>query len=88
MMAKLRELHFDLLLHPPYSPDLDPSNYYPFADPKRTLQRKIFGSNEEVIVETEVCFEAKDKSFCKKGIVMLEKRRNKCITLKQDYVDE
>ena len=26
MMAKLHELHFELLSYPPYSPDLDPSN--------------------------------------------------------------
>ena len=40
MMAK-HALHFDLLLHPPYSPDLAPSNYLLFADLKRMLQRKI-----------------------------------------------
>ena len=51
------------------------------------LQWKIFGSNEEVIWETEVYFEAKDKSFNKKGIKLLEKHWNQCITL-GDYVDE
>ena len=34
-----------------------------------SLQSKRFGSNEEVILEIEVYFEAKDKSFYKKGIV-------------------
>ena len=46
-MAKLHELHFELLLHPPYSPDLTPSEYWLFADLKRMLQRKRFGSNEK-----------------------------------------
>ena len=41
-----------------------------------------FDSNEEVIAETEAYFEAKDKSFYKKGIEMLEKCGNECITLK------
>ena len=59
-MAKLHELHFELLLHPSYSPDLAASNYWLFADHKRMLQGKRFGSNEEVILETEVYFEAKD----------------------------
>ena len=63
-MAKLHELHFELLLHPPYSPDMAP--YSLFANLKRMLQGKRFGSNEEVISETEVYFEAKDKSFYKK----------------------
>ena len=52
LMAKLHELHFELLLHPPYSPDLAPSDYWLFADLKRMLQGKRFGSNEEVIFET------------------------------------
>ena len=68
-MAKLHELHFKLLQHPPYSPDLAPSKYWLFANLKRMFQGKRFGSDEEVISETEVYFEAKDKSFNKKGIV-------------------
>ena len=51
------------------------------------LQGKRFGSNEEVIVETVAYFEDKDKSFYKKGIEMLEKRWNECITLQGDYVE-
>jgi histone-lysine N-methyltransferase SETMAR len=87
-MAKLHELHFELLPHTPYSPDLAPSDYYLLADLKRMLQGKRFGSNEEVIAETEGYFEAKDKSFYKKCIELLEKRGNECITLEGDYVDE
>ena len=40
------------------------------------LEEKRFGSSEEAISETEVYFEAKDKSFYKKGIELLEKRWN------------
>ena len=52
------------------------------------LQGKRFGSNEEGIAEIEAYFEAKDKSFYKKGIEMLETRWNECITLEGDYVDK
>ena len=83
-MLKLLELYFELLLHTPYSPDLTPSDYWLFAELKRMLQGKRFSSNEEVISETEAYFEAKDKSFNKKGIDLLE---NQCIML-GDYVDE
>ena len=51
-------------------------------------QGKRFGSNEEVIAETEAYFEAKDKSFYKNAIEKLEKRWNDCITLEVDYIDE
>jgi len=53
-MAKLHELRYELLPHPPYSPDLAPSDYWLFADLKRMLQGKRFRSNEEVIAETGV----------------------------------
>ena len=87
-MAKQCELHFELFLHPPYSPDLGPSNCWLFADLKRTLQGKRFSSNEEVILESKASFEAKNKSFYKKGIELLEKHWNQCMTLERDYVDE
>ena len=48
-VGKLHELHFELLLHPPFSPDLTPSDYWLFVDLKRMLQRKRFNSKEEVI---------------------------------------
>ena len=67
------KLH-ELLPHLPYSPDQGPRYYWLFADLKRMLQRKRFGSNEEVISETEPYFEAKDKLLYKKGIDLLEKR--------------
>ena len=85
---KLTELHFELLSHSLYSRDRAPSDYYLFAELKRMLQGKRFGSNEEVIAETGAHFEAKNKSFCKKGIEMLEKLWNECITVTRDYVGE
>ena len=62
-MAKVYELHFKLLPHQPYSPDIPPSGSWLFADLKRMFQGKRFGSNEEVISETEAYFEVKDKSL-------------------------
>ena len=65
-MVKLNELRFELLPHPPYSPDLVPSDYWLFADVKKMLQGKRFGSNEEAIAETEAYFESKGKSLSQK----------------------
>ena len=87
-MAKLHEFLFKLLPHPPYSSDLAPSDYWLFADLKRMLQGKRFGSNEEVISEKKAYFEVKDESFYKKDIELLEKRWNQCITLEGDYSDK
>ena len=48
VQAKKHELGFESLLHPPYSPDLAPSDYYLFPNLKRWLCRRRFESNEEV----------------------------------------
>ena len=85
-MVKLNELSFELLPHPPYSPDLTPRDYWLFADLKTMLQGKRFSPNEEVIAESEVYFESKDESFYKKGIEKLEKRWKECIMLAGNYV--
>ena len=77
-MAKLHELHFELLPHRPYFSELAPSDFYLYADLNRMFQRKRFVPNQEVISGTE------DKSFYKKDIEMLEKRWNECITLEKD----
>ena len=79
-MAKLHELHFELLPHPSYSPAT--------TGCLQTSKEKRFGSNEEVISETEAYFEAKVKSFYKKSIDLLEKYWNQCITLEGDHIDE
>lgn len=41
---KLLELGWDMLLHPPYSPDLTPSEYYLFRSLQNSLDNKTFDS--------------------------------------------
>ena len=59
IFLKLREIHFELVDHPPYSPDLVPS------DPRLTGKRFI--SNEEVITETNAHLEKFPKSYYSDG---------------------
>ena len=51
VVAKLMELGFQLVSHPPYSPDLAPSDYYLFPNMKKWLAGKRFYGNEDVIAE-------------------------------------
>ena len=85
---KKKKVLFEFFPHPPHSPDLAPSDYYLFTNLKRMLHGERFGSNEEVIAETEAYFETKDKSFYKKSIKILENHWYECITLEEDYDDE
>jgi histone-lysine N-methyltransferase SETMAR len=45
VQAKLHDLGYELLLHPPYSPDLAPCDYFLFLNLKTWLQGKKCGSN-------------------------------------------
>jgi len=55
-MAKIVELRYELLPHPPYSPDLAPCDFFLFPNMKKWLGGKRFASNEEIIAETNAYF--------------------------------
>jgi len=48
------ECGYELLLHPPYSPDLAPSNLYLFPVLKEHFSGTHFSSDNDVIVYVEV----------------------------------
>ena len=48
-MSKLHKLKYELVRHPPYSPDLAPSDYYLFPNLKKWLGGKRFTSNSDVM---------------------------------------
>ncbi len=56
-VSKIHVLRFELLLHPLYSPDLAPSNYYLFPNLRKWPRGPRFLSNDEVIVTGDGYFE-------------------------------
>lgn len=86
--AKLVELRYKLLPHPPYSPDLAPCDFFLFPNLKKSLAGKKFLSNEEVIAATEAYFADLEKNYFLDGIKKLEHRWTKCIELEGDYVEK
>jgi hypothetical protein len=81
-MGKLRDLHYELLEHPPYSPDLTPSDFYIFPKLKLFLAAQHFSSNQETITAVEGYFADLTKNHYREGIMAPEHRWNKCISLK------
>ena len=51
----LYTLEWDLMQHPPYSPDMAPSDYYMFSHLQLHLGGIIFHSNDEIINEVDHC---------------------------------
>lgn len=86
-MAKFNELGYELLPHPPYSPDLAPCDFYLFPNLKRWLQGKKFYSNEEVEWETDAYFHQLTMEYYSGGLKKLENRWNRCISLNGEYVE-
>ena len=82
--AKLFDLRYEILPHPPFSPDLAPSDYFLFPNMKTWLGGKRFSSNEEIITATNEYFKGFDKNYFLEGIKKLEYRYNNCIQLKGD----
>ena len=89
---KLKQLGWDILPHPPYSPDLAPSDYHLFRDMTIQLKGKKFTSLDEVkqFIKKYLFFDLThkfydDKTFYQKGIYDLIKRWDKCINANGDY---
>ena len=61
--AKIQELRIELLPHPPYSPDLAPSDYFLFGNLKQHLSGTRFSSDEELILAVERFFDTKNGNF-------------------------
>lgn len=88
VMAKLDEYGFDVVNHPPYSPDLAPSDFFLFGNLKNHIAGRHFSTNEEVKVAVEAFFDSKDESFYEEGIKAYEDRLRKCIELHGEYTEE
>jgi histone-lysine N-methyltransferase SETMAR len=59
---------FELLPHPPYSPDLAPSDYSLFPLLKEHLRGKHYGSDNEVINVVEQWIYEQERDFFLKGL--------------------
>jgi histone-lysine N-methyltransferase SETMAR len=71
-MGNLMDLHYELLEHPPYSPDLAPSDFYVFPNLKIFLAGQRFSSNQEAIAAVERYFVDFTKNHYTDGIMALE----------------
>ena len=62
-MQKLRTLGFNILPHPPYSPDLAPSNYYLFSAMKSAIRGKNYNNVADIQLDINNWIESKDTKF-------------------------
>ena len=87
-MAVATKCGFKVLRHPPYSPDLAPSDFCLFPKLKTYLRGTNFGSNEGVIDAVKEHFGDQDENFYFDGISKMEQRWRKCIKMKVDFIKD
>ena len=80
-MASATECGFEVLLHPPYSPDLAPSDFYLFPKLKTNLRGRNFGSNEGDIYAVNGYLGDQDEVFYFEGISKLKQQWRKCVKM-------
>jgi histone-lysine N-methyltransferase SETMAR len=83
---KLADLHFEVLKHPAYSPNLTPSDYYLFPNNKKHLKRRKFSIIEEATLAPKGWFAAQPKEIFFDGLKKLQKQSHKYVELRGEYV--
>jgi [histone H3]-lysine36 N-dimethyltransferase SETMAR len=85
--SKLQELGWQVLPHPPYSPDLSPSDFYLFLCMANTLNNAQLKFKDECEAKNFATkfFEEKNSAFFEKGIMKLPSLWEKCVAANGDY---
>ena len=87
-LAKIEDLGWKLLTHPPYSPDLAPSDFHLFGPLKESMKGIHFQTDEEVKAAVSNWLSTQSTEFYAKGIDNLISRWNKCVAKEGDYVEK
>ena len=83
---KLMDIGWELMLHPPYSPDLAPSDYHLFRSLDNSLRGKTFNDDDAVKSHLTQFLAEKDQTFYERGIFKLSERWQKVIEQNGKYI--
>ena len=87
-MAKFEELGCEMLVYPPYSPDLAPSDFHIFRPLKNHMRGNHFTTDAAVIGAVSKWLRTQPPKFYSAGIENLVGSWNKCIEKNRDYVEK
>jgi histone-lysine N-methyltransferase SETMAR len=83
---RLRGFGWEILNHPPYSPDLAPSDYHLFRSLQNNLDGKKFDTLEALKKHLDQFFDEKPRKFYEDGIMKLPERWQKVIEQNGQYI--
>lgn len=84
----LQRFRWEVLDHPPYSPDLAPSDYHLFGPLKKHLEGQHFRTDAEVQQAVLTWLHNPDADFFDAGFDGLVYRWNKCLDSNGDYIEK
>lgn len=87
-MEKIDQLRWKLISHPPYSPDLAPSDYALFPHMKNFLRGRRFATREELEAEACSVLSSIPPQWFRHSIRKLQDRWQKCVLSEGDYVEK
>ena len=79
---------YELIPLPAYSPDIAPRDFLLFPNLKKDILGYHFRSDEEVVTAVEEWVDGKDHDPFSLGLMALEHRWSKCITLEGNYIEK
>lgn len=83
----IQDLGYEILAHPPYSPDLSPTDYHFFRHLNNALHGKQLTNREEAIKEFQTFIDSKDEEFYSRGMNKLKERWEACVDAQGSYFD-
>ena len=86
--AEILNLRFQQLSHPPYSPDMAPSDFYLFRLLKKHLRGQRFTDDEELSTAVENWFSEREFGFYRQAFNELASRWQKCIDARGAYFEK
>ena len=84
----IRQLNWEVLEHPAYSPDQAPSDFLLFGPLKDALRGRRFAADDEVKEAVHDWLHSQPQTFFSNGIKKLTDRWAKCIEEKGDYIEK
>lgn len=87
-LNKINVLGWELLPHPPYSPDMSPTDYHLFLALQNYMTNKKYQNQVEIEEQVANFFASKNKTFYEKGIYSLVSRWERIVECAGTYINE
>lgn len=85
---KLKQLGWEVLPHPPYSPDIAPCDYYLFRSLDNYLVNKSFSDEEVLKTALATFFTSQKETFWRRGIHSLQERWQHVVDAEGQYFND